>query len=566
VRVVIEDARGIPHGNVVQADLCIVGTGAAGIPLALTLSGRGLSIVVLEGGHLKDHAPTQSLYAGEVADDRLHSPPDRYRNRRFGGSTATWGGRCVPFDPVDFLERSHVPGSGWPISYQDIARYYPQANAWAEAGLFEYNADAIFGSPEQAMFRGFRSDVVRTDSLERFSCPTHFGVRYAHRLRVAGDIRLLLGANCTGLKINGGRIESADVATLDGNRFKVAATRFVLASGGIESARLLLASNDACPAGIGNEHDQVGRYYSCHIAGNVGRLTVHGPAHNVRHGYEIAPDGVYCRRRLSLTAAEQSRIGAGNVVARLHFPRIADPSHRNGVLSMLYLGRRFISYEYGKRLNDGEAGLATYVRHAANVVADARDTAAFFGHWLRKRTLAQRKFPSVILRNRNNRFSLEVHSEQFPNRDSRITLCESRDALGVQRVRVDWRYTQADIDSVRKTLAVFAQEFDRSGIARLEFDQDTLERDLTRFGAYGGHHIGTTRMGADPRHSVVDRDCRVHSTDNLYVCSSSVFPTSSQANPTLTIIALALRLADHLAASRRVGVTRDIPGITGVAA
>ena len=552
MRVVIEDTAGIAYGSVLRADLCIVGTGAAGIPLALTLSGHGLSILLIEAGHLQGHAATQALYAGEVTDARLHSPPDKYRQRRFGGTTATWGGRCVPFDPIDFVERSYLPGSGWPISHRDLAAYYPQANAWAEAGLFEYDADALFNKPEEAMFRGFHSDIVRTNSLERFSCPTDFGVRYERRLRLASDVRLLLGANCTGLKFRQGTIESADIATLGGNRFKVQARRFVLATGGIESARLLLASNDACPAGIGNEHDLVGRNYLCHIAGNVGTLTVHGPAHNVRHGYEVARDGVYCRRRLCLTEAEQRRIGAGNMVARLHFPRIADPSHGNGVLSGLYLARPLISYEYGKRLNDGATSLATYVRHAGNVVADAWETGAFLGHWLRKRTLADRKFPSVILRNRSNRFSLEVHSEQFPNRDSRITLGDSPDALGVRRVRVDWRYTEADIDSVRKTLSVFAQEFERSGVARLEFDPDTLERDLTRFGAYGGHHIGTTRMGNDPRDSVVDRNCRVHSTDNLYVCGSAVFPTSSQANPTLTIIAMALRLADHLTAGKAV--------------
>jgi choline dehydrogenase-like flavoprotein len=571
VQTVIENAADIPCDSTLTVDICIVGTGAAGIPLALTLSGRGLSVLLLEAGHLNEHAPTQSLYAGEVADALLHSPPDKYRQRRFGGSTAIWGGRCMPFDPIDFIERDYLPHSGWPIDHTDLAAYYPQANAWAEAGDYEYNADALFGGPEQEMFHGFRSEVVRTDSLERFSCPTHFGLRYERRLRLAKDIRVLLGANCTKLESKNGRIENAAVATLDGNRFDVKAGRFVLATGGIETARLLLASDDDCPAGLGNEYDQVGRYYMCHIAGNVGTLTVHGPTDNVRHGYEISPDGIYCRRRLCLSAEEQQRIGAGNMVARLHFPRIADPAHRNGVLSGLYLAKRFISYEYGKRLNDGEISLGAYARHIGNVLGDAWDTGAFLSHWLRKRTFAERKFPSVILRNRSNRFSLEVHSEQFPNPDSRITLCRDKDELGLQRVRVDWRYSRADIESVRKTLVVFAQAFEKSGVARLAFDHDTLERDLTRFGAYGGHHIGTARMGSNPRSSVVDRNCRVHSTENLYIAGSAVFPTSSQANPTLTIIAMALRLSDHLADQLTAGnafspAENFEPEIEGVAA
>lgn len=563
----IDNADKVPQQTVLRTDLCIVGTGAAGISLALTLSGHGLSILLLEAGHMKEDAPTQSLYAGEVTDARLHSPPDKYRQRRFGGSTAIWGGRCMPFDPIDFAERSYLPGSGWPIDHAELAAYYPQANTWAEAGASEYDADAIFGAPDQAMFQGFQSDVVRTNSLERFSCPTHFGIRYAHRLEVASDIQVLLGANCTGLNYRNGSIVSADVATLAGNRFSVQAKRFVLATGGIETARLLLASNDTCPAGIGNEHDLVGRHYMCHIAGNVGALTVHGSPRNVRHGYEISPEGIYCRRRLCLTEAEQQRIGAGNMVARLHFPRIADPAHRIGVLSGLYLAKNFISYEYGKRLNDGQAGLATYARHVRNVVADAWDTGTFLSHWLRKRTFAERKFPSVILKNRSNRFSLEVHSEQFPNPESRIMLADSCDALGMRRVRVDWRYLPADIESVSRTLTVFANEFERSGVARLEFDPDTLEQDLTRFGAYGGHHIGTARMGKDPQSSVVDRNCRVHSTNNLYIASGAVFPTSSQANPTLTIIAMALRLADHLLMQDVIELQPAIEtDLTGVAA
>lgn len=542
----IESADAIPRDSRIDADVCIVGSGAAGIPLALELSGHGLSVVVLESGRLQADAATQALYAGAVADARLHSPPDKYRQRRLGGSTAIWGGRCVPFDPIDLAARSYVPDSGWPIAYAELAAYYPRANAWAEAGFCEYDAAALFGAPEQAMFRGFRSDVVRTDSLERFSCPTHFGLRYERRLRLAADVRMLLGANCTGLNYRDGSIVGARVATLGGNRFAVAARRYVLATGGIETARLLLASDEVCPGGIGNEHDQVGRRYMCHIAGNVGTLRVHAPTAHVRHGYEIAPDGVYCRRRLSLSEAAQRRHGVANMVARLHFPRIADPAHANGVLSGLFLARRLISYEYGKRLEDGRADLGTYARHLGNVLRDAPDTAAFLLHWLRRRTFAERKFPSVILRNRSNRFSLEVHGEQMPNPDSRITLCRERDALGMRRVHVDWRYSAADIDSVRTTLGIFAAEFERSGVATLSFDAASLERDLTRFGAYGGHHIGTARMGDDPRSSVVDRNCRVHSTDNLYVAGSAAFPTSSQANPTLTIIALTLRLAEHL--------------------
>ncbi|MDB5874139.1 MAG: dependent oxidoreductase [Ramlibacter sp.] len=549
----ITDANTIDNGACLFADVCIVGGGAAGISLALSLSGQGLKIVLLESGQAGEHAPSQQLYAGEVADERLHSPPDKYRQRRMGGSTTIWGGRCVPFDEIDFEARDYLPHSGWPISYAELLPFYPQANTLAEAGRFNYDADDALGPQAAPFIRRFDSSVVRTNSLERFSCPTDFGTRYAKRLRLAPDIKVLLGANCTGVRLEaGGRsVEELEVTTLAGRRFRVATRAAVLAAGGLETARLLLASNDAAPAGIGNEHDVVGRYYMCHIAGNVGALTLRGTPDDVRHGYEIAPEGVYCRRRLSIAAEQQRRHGLANTVARLHFPRITDPSHRNGVLSGLFLARRLISYEYAKRLNDGTAmtpGL--YAKHLFNVVSDPIDTCGFLAHWVGKRTLAQRKFPSVILRNRSNRFSLEMHGEQAPRPDSRVTLSERRDSLGMPQLRVDWRYGSEDIESVRRTLDLMAQEFEHNGAGRLEYDRDTLEEDLMRFGAYGGHHIGTARMGSDVRTSVVNADCQVHSVRNLFVAGSAVFPTSSQANPTLTLIALSLRLGKHL--SRRL--------------
>jgi len=543
----------VASGACLWADVCIVGGGAAGISLALSLSGHGLKIILLESGHDSEHAPTQALYAGEVADERLHSPPDKYRQRRMGGSTTIWGGRCVPFDPIDFETRSHVPHSGWPLSYADLLPFYPEANALSEAGRFSYDADEALGASAQPLIRRFESSVVRTNSLERFSCPTDFGKRYAKRLQVAPDIKVLLGANCTALRLEaGGRaLDEVEVATLSGKRFRVAARAAVLATGGLETARLLLASRDVAPAGVGNEHDVVGRYYMCHVAGNVGTLTLRGDPRDVRHGYELTHEGVYCRRRLSIAPEEQRRHGLANTVARLHFPRITDPRHRSGVLSGLFLARRLISYEYAKRLNDGTTPTpGLYAEHLFNVVSDPIDTCAFLAHWIARRSLAERKFPSVILRNRSNRFSLEMHGEQAPRADSRVTLTDRHDALGMPQLRVDWRYGREDIESVDRTLALMARELENSGAGRLEYDRATLDEDLMRFGAYGGHHIGTARMGSDPRTSVVNADCQVHSVRNLFVAGSAVFPTSSQANPTLTLIALALRLGKHL--SRRL--------------
>lgn len=546
----MESGNEIPRGTELSADVCIVGSGAAGISIALELMDRGLSIILLEAGTEKSEPPHQSLYEGEVAVPSLHSPTDKYRDRRFGGTTTTWGGRTMPYDPIDFEARPFIPFSGWPIGYEHLLPFYPKANALLEAGRFEYDADKAFDPPARPLIRGFVSSRVRTNGLERFSCPTNFAARYGKRLRQSRSLRLILGASCTGihLRSDGTHVRDLAVATLEGNRFQVAARSVILAVGGLETVRLLLASRDVAPAGIGNRHDVVGRYYMGHIAGAVGTLTVNGPPSAVQHDYEKSPEGVYCRRRLALTPAEQRRLGVANLVARLHFSRISDPAHRNGVLSGLYLARPFISYEYGKRLNDGSQPTAgTYLKHLRNVVLQPWDCTSFVGHWITKRTLADRKFPSVILNNRTNRFSLEIHAEQQPLAESRVSLTDKVDPLGLPRLRVDWKYSSADIDSIRRTLDVFAEEFARTGVARYEYDPTTLEEELLRFGAYGGHHTGTARMGTDERTSVVDADCKVHGVDNLFIASSAVFPTTSQANPTLTIVAMALRLAQHVA-------------------
>jgi choline dehydrogenase-like flavoprotein len=546
----IEDAGQLESGQRLEADICIVGAGAAGIALALQFAGGSQSVLLLESGGLAPDPATQALYAGEVADERMHSPPDRYRQRRFGGSTTIWGGRCVPFDPIDFEARPHVPHSGWPLGLEELRPYYVRANELVEAGDFAYTVETAFPPGEAPpLIAGFRSDRVTTNTIERFSCPTDFGRRYAHRLRAAPNVRVLLNANVTELvtSATGRRVVSVTVRTLGGKRATVVARQFVLATGGLEVPRLLLASRAVHPDGIGNARGLVGRFYMCHLAGTVGTLTLAAPRDAVWHGYLVSPDGIYCRRRFALTPETQRELGIGNFIARLHHPRVTDPAHRTGALSFLYLAKPFISYEYGKRLHGGEAfSVASWLRHARNVVADPLETFGFCFHLLRRRILAERKFPSIVVRPRANRFSVDFHSEQRPHPESRITLTDRLDPLGMPRLRVDWRYTAWDIETIDKGLRVLAEELERTGTGRFHYDPETLEAEALRYGAYGGHHLGTARMGTSPAESVVDRDCRIHDVDNLFVASSAVFPTSSQANPVLTIVALALRLADHL--------------------
>lgn len=545
----IESARRVDPETVLRADICIVGAGAAGITLALEFVRQRYSVILVEAGDVKRDEATQALYQGEVADERLHSPLHTYRERRFGGSTTIWGGRCAPLDPIDFEQRSYMPGSGWPFDYEALLPYYVRANHVCEAGDFAYRAKLAFPDGMRPLIQGFASTRLTTDAIERFSCPTDFGLRYAHRLATSANVRVLLNANCTHIHLapDGSRVERIAVRTLDGRGFSVAATCVVLASGGLEVVRLLLASRDVQADGIGNSQDLVGRYYMCHLAGTFGTLTINGGIGSVSHGYELSADGIYCRRRIALVAETQRELGIGNFIARLHHPRITDPQHRSGPLSALYLAKFLIPYEYGKRLHgDDHASWSNWAAHVRNILTNPATTAEFVLHLARKRFLAPRKFPSIIVPPPLAQFSIDFHAEQQPNFDSRVQLGARVDALGLPRLRVDWRHTALDTRTVAEGFRIMAEEFARSGCGRLDYEPEALEQAMLRDGAYGGHHIGTTRMGTSASTSVVDPDCRVHGVHNLFVASSSVFPTSSQANPTLTIVALALRLGDHL--------------------
>jgi choline dehydrogenase-like flavoprotein len=548
------DASELPAGKTLTADLCIVGAGAAGITLALQLIDSGLEVLVLESGGLEPEPATQALYSGSVEEARLHSPPDRYRQRRFGGTSTIWGGRCMPFDPIDFEPREFMPHSGWPLGREELLPFYRRANRLAEAGEFEYQAGPALGASCRPMIRNFDSPHFTSDTLERFSCPTDFGARYGHKLTAAANVTVVLHANVVRIQLarEGGQVESLDVRTLGGKSFTARARQFVIASGGLENARLLLASRDVHSSGIGNSNDLVGRFYMCHLAGTIGAITINKPLQDVYHGYEVDADGIYCRQRLALREEVQREQGIGNFIARLHHPRITDPAHRNSILSLLYLAKPIIPYEYSVRLHGGaKSDFATWLQHMRNVATAPFDAFRFATHMVRDRFLAERKFPSIIMRSRANLFSLDFHAEQQPNPLSRVTLSEQLDPFGMPRIHLDWRYTAIDVDTVKRSLALLAADLSQSGVGRFEYDPDSVEEEVTRYGAYGGHHIGTVRMGRGPRDSVVDSNGRVHGVHNLYVAGSAIFPTSSQANPTLTVIAMALRLAEHLASELR---------------
>ncbi len=531
-----------------EFDLCIVGGGAAGLTLAASMIDSGLTVAVIEAGGYKPDAKGLDAYSGEVVDPKAHPFLHHFRVRAIGGASRIWGGRCIPFDSIDFAERPWVSGPGWPISLQSLEPYYVAAQDAAEAGPFDYDpGHALPGRPAE-FAPGLDGAMIQT-RLERFSKPTDFWRRYGAVLTAAKNVQVFLNAPVTGLRLkpDGAAVDHVEVAAGD-RRVRVRARCYVIAMGGLETTRLLLASNDVRPAGIGNDHDQLGRYYMSHLAATAGQVTFNGDPSAINYDYEKDAAGVYVRRRLWITEQAQRELQGLNVIFRTHLPDPVNPAHGDPILSAMYLVKDLVLYEYSRKMRDGGPGWGGRLRHVGNILGHPFKLAGFGVRWVRDRILAERKLPSVVLGSPTNRYPIEFHAEQAPNSDSRLTLASDRDGYGMPRLKVDWRLSDIDLDSLKRAYALLASELERTGVGRLDYDPDDVAARAVAEGAYGGHHLGATRMAADPRQGVVDTDCRVHGVTNLYIASGSVLPTSSQANPTLTILALTLRLGDRLKA------------------
>ena len=529
-----------------KIDICIVGGGAAGLTLADTLRGSGLTVLVLEAGGLKQTAAAQEPYRGEVVDPASHPWLEHFRVRAIGGASRAWGGRCLPFDPIDFEDRPWVPGPGWPIDLQSLTEDYQAAQVAAEAGPFDYDPATALPGAQVEFAPGLDGPDIVT-RLERFSRPTNFWTRFGETLAKDPLVHVLMNAPTLAIRLaaDGRAVDHLEVRGPDGAAVPIRARHYVIAAGGLESVRLMLASDDVRAGGVGGESGHLGRYYMSHLAATAGRVRFADPAH-VAFDYAVDPAGVYVRRRLTLTAAAQRRTGALNIAFRTHLPDPADPAHGDAILSAMYLVKDLILYEYSRKLRAQRLSATLVATHLSNVARNPLALARFSRRWVEKRILADRKLPSVVLGSPTGDYALEFHAEQAPNPDSRLTLSEARDQLGQRRLRVDWRMTDQDGASLRTAYGVLAAELARTGTGVLDYDSDEVVAQARAEGAYGGHHIGAARMSALPQDGVVDSQCRVHGVGNLHMASAAVFPTSGQANPTLTLLALTHRLAARL--------------------
>ncbi len=515
-----QDFRQREDGATIETDICVVGGGAAGITLALELAGSQRGVCLVESGGLEPDPDTLALNNGEIVG--LPYPPLQVvRLRYFGGTTNHWGGHCRPLDPIDFTKRPWIPHSGWPIDREELEPFYRRAQLICELGPYEYHTDAwraglpgVFDfAPQRLQSRPW---LVST--------PTRFGERYRDDLGRASNVEVLLNANVTEIVASDDarRVVAVRLKTLGGKTGIVRAKVVVLAGGGIENPRLLLASNRVMTAGLGNGRDLVGRFFLEHPSAMI--------------GFAVASEDI--QRWIGYFRYVPVTIPAGKGGVRLS-PMLSEAlQHEKQLLNCaITLGSgydRSAGYlalrDAGKRLGRGE--LSGELGDSVLAVLGDLDGAA--------EGVYRRITGEQVLW-----FCTNV--EQAPNPDSRVTLSNERDALGSPQARLDWRLTSLEKRTTRFACRLLGEELARLGIARMRIDPWLLADDTSwpdidiRY-----HQMGTTRMSSDAAQGVVDANCRVHGIENLYVAGSSVFPTGGCANPTLTIVALAVRLADHL--------------------
>ncbi len=504
------DARSLPDGTTLSPDLAIIGGGPAGISLALALKDSPFSVLVLEGGGQEFDPRTQALYKGALSGER-YVPLDQGRLRFLGGSSNHWGGYCRPLDPIDFEERSWVPNSGWPFGIETLKPYFPKAQALVEAGPWLYDdAERHLGSDDGKVMTLARGGVYTSffqfSKMQGDTHATYFGQRYGADLKAAPRIATWLNAGVTGVKLSHDtqRVEQLAVATLDGKHFTVKPRFTVLAAGAMENARLLLASNDVMTAGVGNQNDLVGRFFADHpIPRDVATLVV----------FAGAVPAVYNN---SHDPSNSATMLADGTLVRAVFSPTQDYIRREHLLGSL------TTVENPVKLDD--TGVAAVVATAQALGVDASNAQAY---------------------------TLGVGLEMTPDPDRRLTLTGERDALGTPRLKLNTTQPQGDILLYQKVLRELGRQLlaARTGMLRVNYhDRDGWMHGMTAQKQlwWGNHHLGTTRMHNDPAKGVVDADSKVHGVANLFVAGSSVFPTYGSSNPTMNLLALTLRLADHL--------------------
>jgi len=528
------ESKDLDEFKSVDADICIVGAGVAGITIARELINSGKNVVILESGNLKPESDTQSLNKGLKSGLKYYDL-ESSRIRAFGGTSHAWHigenpgfVRLRSLDAMDFEKRDWVPYSGWPITKSELDPYYERAHRVFKIGPCRYDAD-YWSDQNNKPEISFSDKSIQT-TIFQFARKDVFYSDYRKELANAKNIKIYLNATVQNLHLNeyAKHLNSASATFSDGKKIDVHANCFILAQGGLENPRTLLLSDDRMKNGIGNQNDVVGRFFMEHP--HLWSGTFYPSDYSIFQNkllYQIHSENslkIMGKFVFSEELIRQNKI-LNNAVSIHHSPMQA---LKKSVQSI-----RKLSGAISERNLNLLPELKTVFKNSG-VIAYAALRKLINGdreQWFDKKY-------------KYHGFLLNMMSEQSPDPESRIILDRKKDRFGQNCLNLKWKLNSSDIRSIRRFQQIFDEELRKNSLGRIDIDLHDDSVPETIHGGY--HHMGTTRMSENPKNGVVDRNCKVHGISNLFVAGSSVFPTVGYANPTLTIVALSIRLTEHL--------------------
>jgi choline dehydrogenase-like flavoprotein len=530
-------------------DICVVGAGIAGLTLVSALRQRGLKVLVLEGGGLMHEPRGQSLFETEMDfTGPVNVGVANGRFRVFGGTGTRWSGHLIPLAPQELSTRPTTDRVAWPIDYAKLAPYFSRLDTML----------GLNGSPFDAtcyQFAGRTTPALASDydTLSvRFSKTLPWRKRDIGRflgpsLKKDPDVVVFYHANAVELVCGERRdvVTGVRVRSYTGREQIFAARQFIIAAGAIESVRLLLVSHSLHPDGMGDRWKLLGCGFNDHLVLRAGVVTADAPSRLRRVARAFYIGNVLHTPRFELSQHTQAEEECLSGYANIFFE--ASPESA-------FVKLRTVLSDYQER------GVRALSRSPYwTLLCATPDLVGGFLAWsvLGLKPISGRSTPTVYL-----------VAEQPSRRDARIRMAEDHDAVGMPRLALEWQIGDAE----QRTLTVVGRRLEallrRNQIgAVIWFDEAFDPREGARLDRVVDqyHHAGGARMSALARDGVVDADCRVHDMQNLYLASAAVFPSSGCSNPTFTIMALALRLAEYLQRSWQINTAEQEAGSVGQA-
>ncbi len=535
-------------------DVCIAGSGPAGIIVALeySKSNPGKKILIVEYGFAGQKSRNSLDDSIEIINKQNHHDPYECTNKGFGGTSATWGGRCVMYDEIDFIERDIIGKEcTWGIEmYNDVNNFLPQSATYFECGESKFNLSKIPEFQNSRIAEGFVEGIITDSAIERWSMPTRFAKRYYAELKKSPNITLLEGFELRSFSSpdHTGNVSSIIVRNVVSKEsIEIKSYTFVLAAGTQETTRILLKNKQLFKNLIAPP-DALGHYYQSHLSGKIASVKFNGDPSKTDFGFLIDSSKTYLRRRFQFTTDFLQKENLLNTAIWLDNPLYYNPKHRSGPMSLMYLamitpilGKKLAPPAIAQSITKGK--IEAIHKHVWNIVRQFPGSLIVPAAIFYKRFIPRRKLPGVFLFSPDNFYALHFHSEQVPDYKNKMYLADDGETL-----IIDYGLSDADINSVISTHSALDNWLQKCGCGKLQywFPRDELYSEIKSMSKDGIHQSGTTRIANSSDTGVVNNDLKLWGTSNVYICSSSVFPTSSQANPTFLLGAFAARLSKHL--------------------